>query len=109
MPLVVDHILAESRGGSDDLDNLCAACYRCNEYKGPRSSGRDPVTNELVNLYNPRTQSWHEHFRWENGGTHVIGISPTGRATVIALRLNNEYAIESRALWVLYGWHPPKE
>jgi hypothetical protein len=45
MPLVVDHILAEARGGSDEFDNLCAACYRCNEYKGARSTGRDPVTS----------------------------------------------------------------
>ncbi|MEE8390909.1 MAG: HNH endonuclease [Anaerolineae bacterium] len=36
MPLVVDHILPRSLGGSDEPENLCAACYRCNEYKGAR-------------------------------------------------------------------------
>lgn len=31
-----------------------------------------------------------------------------GRATVLALRLNNEYVVESRLLWTAYGWHPPQ-
>lgn len=109
MPLVVDHILAQARGGSNDPENLCGACYRCNEFKGARAYVQDPVTNALVALYNPRTQPWTEHFRWANGGTHIIGITAIGRATVIALRLNNEHIVESRALWLLYGWHPPRE
>jgi len=109
MPLVIDHIVPRSLGGGDDLDNLCAACYRCNEYKGARTHARDPVTQTLVPLYNPREQQWAAHFRWENGGTHVIGLTPTGRATVIALRLNNEYIVESRALWIMHDWHPPED
>ncbi|MEM7716037.1 MAG: hypothetical protein AAF349_21105 [Cyanobacteria bacterium P01_A01_bin.68] len=40
-------------------------------------------------------------------GTHVAGITPTGRATVIALRLNNDYLTEARALWIESNWHPP--
>ena len=109
MPLVVDHIIPQILGGSDDLENLCACCYRCNEFKGARTAGRDPLTNELVRLFNPRTQSWYDHFRWENGGTHIIGHSPIGRSTVLALRLNNDHVVESRALWVTYDLHPPKE
>lgn len=31
----------------------------------------------------------------------------TGRATVIALRLNNDYVVEARALWIESNWHPP--
>ena len=33
----VDHLLARVKGGSDDMDNLVAACRRCNNAKGPRS------------------------------------------------------------------------
>lgn len=109
MPLVVDHITAQARGGNDDLVNLCGACYRCNEFKGPRTHVQDPVTNALVPLYHPRTELWTDHFRWANGGTHIVGITAIGRATVIALRLNNDHIVESRALWILYGWHPPQE
>lgn len=109
MPLVVDHIIPQARGGNDELENLCGCCYRCNEFKGSRTYAQDPVTNALVSLYHPRTQAWTDHFQWANGGTHIVGSTATGRATVIALRLNNEHIVESRALWVLYGWHPPQE
>ena len=34
MPLVIDHILPKSLGGSDERENLAASCYRCNEFKG---------------------------------------------------------------------------
>ncbi len=107
MPLVIDHILPRTKGGTDEQDNLCAACYRCNEFKGDRTFGHDPIANELIQLYNPRTDKWHEHFRWENGGVYIVGQTSMGRATVLALRLNNEYVVESRALWSLQGWHPP--
>jgi hypothetical protein len=107
MPLVIDHITPQVLGGSDERFNLAACCYRCNEFKGSKNQALDPEDNCLVALYNPRLQNWTEHFRWENGGTHIAGLTATGRATVIALRLNNEYVVESRALWILSGWHPP--
>lgn len=52
MPLVVDHILPKSLGGGDDPDNLCAACYRCNQYKGAKTHDFDHVTGEFVSLWN---------------------------------------------------------
>ncbi len=30
----LDHVLPLSRGGTHDPDNLVAACYRCNQWKG---------------------------------------------------------------------------
>jgi 5-methylcytosine-specific restriction endonuclease McrA len=30
MPLVMDHILPQVAGGSDEPENIAAACYRCN-------------------------------------------------------------------------------
>ena len=108
MPHVIDHILPRKLDGTDDLENLCAACYRCNEYKGSRITGYDAVTGQIVSLYNPRTQDWKTHFSWTNGGVYIAGQTPIGRATVIALRLNNEYVVESRQIWVASGWHPPE-
>lgn len=109
MPLVLDHILPRVAGGSDDLENLCAACYRCNEYKGAKAHAVDPQTGELAPLFNPRTRYWSDHFEWANGGTHIVGLTPTGRATVIALRLNNDYVVEARTAWIARSWHPPEE
>lgn len=109
MPLVMDHIIPRSAHGSDERENLAAACYRCNEFKGVKTQATDHATGELVPLFNPRTQNWSEHFAWANGGTHIVGLTPIGRATVIALRLNNEYVVEARALWISRDWHPPRD
>ena len=107
MPLVVDHIVPRALGGDDSPANLCAACYRCNEYKGAKTHAGDPAAGAAVPLFNPRTQAWHQHFAWANGGTHIVGLTPSGRATVLALRLNNEYVVEARVLWIARRWHPP--
>ena len=56
MPLVVDHIIPRVHDGGDDLENLCASCYRCNEFKGARIHALDPLSKTLVPLYNPRQQ-----------------------------------------------------
>jgi len=108
MPLVLDHIVPKALGGANQPGNLCAACYRCNEYKGAKTHETDPATGTLTPIFNPRTQVWREHFAWANGGTHIVGLTPTGRATVIALRLNNEYVVEARVFWIARRWHPPE-
>lgn len=108
-PLIIDHILPRSLQGDDSRENLAASCYRCNEFKSDRTHGIDPEIGQLVSLFNPRSQIWSEHFTWINGGTHVAGHTSTGRATVIALRLNNENLVQARAIWMEFGWHPPNE
>ncbi len=37
----------------------------------------------------------------------IIGKTPCGRATVIALQLNNWIAVMVRREWIAAGWHPP--
>jgi hypothetical protein len=86
-----------------------AACYRCNEFKGARIEARDPETQQMSPLFNPRKHRWADHLVWENGGTHVRGLTPIGRATVVALRLNNDYAVRARSVWIEFSWHPPTE
>ncbi|EAW34317.1 HNH endonuclease [Lyngbya sp. PCC 8106] len=107
MPLVIDHIIPLSLGGSSDRANLAASCYRCNEFKGAKTQGIDPETGETVTLFHPRQQVWAEHFAWTEEGTQIKGLTAVGRATVSALKVNNEYAIASRRIWVAENWHPP--
>jgi hypothetical protein len=107
--LEVEHIIPRARDGSDDESNLWLSCSLCNGYKGPQISGIDPVSGTMVSLFNPRSQSWKEHFRWNIDGTKIVGLTPTGRTTVQALQLNNELAVEVRQNWVLADWHPPEE
>jgi 5-methylcytosine-specific restriction endonuclease McrA len=107
-PMTVDHIIPEAQGGSTTFGNLCFACRRCNEYKGSATTAQDPLTGETVSLYNPRAQSWSEHFVWNAAGTHIMGLTAIGRATVIALKMNNEVIVDARRRWVSVGWHPPE-
>ena len=63
----------------------------------------------MVRLFDPRRQVWQEHFRWTEQGDQIVGLTPTGRATVTALQLNRPSLVKARRLWALVGWHPPKD
>jgi len=103
----VDHIIPESLGGTTTLDNLCLACWGCNLIKQDRIAALDPETGEVVRLFHPHKQDWHEHFTWVAGGLFIVGLTPTGRATVSALKLNRAPLVSARRLWIEAGWHPP--
>ncbi len=105
--LEVDHWLPIAKGGKDTDDNLCLACEFCNQYKWTQIEGVDPQSGQTVPLFHPRRQIWEEHFSWSEDGTRILGLTPCGWATVIALRLNNELAVTVRRNWVRAGWHPP--
>jgi HNH endonuclease len=107
--LEIEHIIPVTLGGGNDEWNLCLACRLCNLYKSDHIEAADPITKAIVALFNPRAQVWSDHFKWSQDGAIIIGLTPVGRATVEALRLNNEIAVEVRRNWVLAGWHPPSE
>lgn len=107
-PLTVDHIVPQGRGGLTIIDNLCFACRRCNEFKGSTTHAADPLTGKIVAIFHPRQNKWNEHFAWDETRTHIAGMSATGRATVAALRMNNEFIVDARRRWVSAGWHPPR-
>jgi hypothetical protein len=104
--MTIDHIVPEAQGGPTTFDNLCFACRRCNEFKGSATTARDPLTGQIVPLFNPRTQTWGDHFTWDASGIRLIGLTAIGRATIIALKMNNEVIVDTRRRWVSVGWHP---
>ncbi len=106
--LEIEHIIPKSNGGTNAEENLWLSCGLCNRYKGMQTDGFDEETQNIVALFNPRRQIWTEHFAWSADGTRITGITPTGRVTVNALKLNNDIAVEVRRNWILAGWHPPK-
>lgn len=109
MPLDFEHLYPEALGGPTERENLWLACSRCNDFKGDRIDGLDRETNERFPLFHPRTQTWVEHFVWSTSGTHIIGKTLVGRATVDALRLNNDFIVTTRRFWIEAGWWPPDD
>lgn len=108
-PLHFDHIDPLATGGLTELENLWLSCGPCNLRKSSRTVHLDPVSGETVPLFHPRRQIWNEHFEWILAGEEIAGLTPTGRATVLALQLNLPVRIDARRLWISAGWHPPKD
>ena len=106
--LTTDHIIPTAKGGGTIFENLCRACRHCNEAKGEQTEAIDPLTGENVPLYHPRRQLWSQHFAWDQAGIHLLGLTATGRATLIALDINNALILFARRRWVNAGWHPPR-
>lgn len=92
----VEHVVARQHQGGDDVDNLALACNRCNLYKGPNLSAIDPLTKAIVLLFHPRKDLWNEHFSLN--GAAIIGLTPTGRATVRLLEINAPRRVRLRSL-----------
>ncbi|HRW06739.1 MAG TPA: HNH endonuclease signature motif containing protein [Caldilineaceae bacterium] len=68
----VEHIVPVSRGGTDDLENLALACSGCNSRKYNKVEATDPTSGDTVPLFNPRSQVWAEHFRWNEDYTQIL-------------------------------------
>ena len=92
----IEHIVPRQHGGSDDSSNLALACHRCNFSKGPNLTGIDPMTGEIVPLFDPRRNGWGDHFRFR--GPVIEGLTPLGRTTIKVLSMNDTRRIERREL-----------
>lgn len=108
-PFIIEHIIPLIKGGSDFPDNLALSCGGCNGHKYQKTEALDPVTGDPVPLFHPRKHTWADHFDWDADYQLIIGITPTGRATVRTLNLNRRELINLRAIIRLTGEHPPPE
>lgn len=104
----VEHIFPRTLGGKTVGENLALSCLGCNSHKATKTKAIDSVSEITVALFNPRAQNWSEHFTWDVNFTEIIGLTPTGRATIEALKLNRRGVKNLR--WALFavGKHPPK-
>jgi hypothetical protein len=100
----VDHIIAQKHGGSTTADNLALSCLSCNRHKGTDIATFDPATGEITPLFNPRNQSWDEHFRLNSG--KIEGTTPAGRATAKLLMFNTPTRILERQLLIAQNLYP---
>jgi hypothetical protein len=102
-----EHIVPRAAGGATVFDNLCLSCPTCNRHKSDLGSAPDPLTQKDVALFHPQQQRWRDHVSWNADATQVVGLTPTGRATIAALRMNRPQMIRVRRMWVAMNEHPP--
>lgn len=107
-PFDIEHIFPASEGGENISENLALSCHGCNLHKSNKTVGFDVVSEEIVNLFNPRKDIWNEHFAWAKSFTFIVGLTPIGRATVEALKLNRKGLVNQRKILYLFREHPPK-
>ncbi len=101
----LEHVVPSLRGGPTDLANLAWACPGCNLRKSDRVEAIDSDTGATVPLFHPRLHSWREHFAWDD--YQVVGLTPVGRATIVALDLNQSRRVRIRQAEQTFGLFPP--
>jgi hypothetical protein len=101
----IEHIIPRARGGDESMSNLALACQGCNNRKFTRVESEDPVNGERAPLFHPRRDHWIDHFAWNTDATLMIGLTPTGRATIECLRLNRPGVVNLRRILISAGLH----
>lgn len=104
----IEHIVPRVSGGQTNLENLALACQGCNNHKYTKIEAVDSVSGKIVLLFHPRKQLWSDHFSWTEDFSLIVGLTPTGRATVEALKLNRGGVVNLRNVLKIIGEHPPK-
>ena len=89
--LTIDHYYPESLGGSDDAENLCYCCHRCNLNK----LDYWPHEPDDLPIWNPRTSSPSDHILILADGM-AYPVTAIGRTTIGQLRLNRPPLIAYR-------------
>lgn len=103
----VDHVISEKHGGHTVPENLALSCTACNRRKGSDIGSIDPETGSLTPLFNPRTEQWSDHLRFD--GIRIVGLSPEGRTTVEFLKLNSFERLVEREELMRSGRFPPQK
>jgi 5-methylcytosine-specific restriction endonuclease McrA len=105
-PFEVEHILPQSHGGPDSLNNLALSCHACNLFKSDFETGPDEATHAEVALFHPRHDTWEQHFIVDTSQATIQGQTSTGRATVERLQMNRPRQLAARRRWIQFGVFP---
>jgi hypothetical protein len=105
LPFHVEHVVAVSHQADDSVTNLAWACPRCNLKKGPNLSTIDPQTGRQVELFNPRTMTWADHFTLQEA--MIVGVTACGRGTSRLFDMNQEARMNLRRALIEKGEFQP--
>lgn len=100
----IEHIISLKHGGESESDNLALACVFCNSNKGSDIASLAQNSQDLVRLYNPRTDRWSEHFQID--GSTIKPLSDIGEATVRILKMNSDERLLERKVLIDRGKYP---
>jgi hypothetical protein len=95
----LDHIHPSKHGGTNEIENLAFACPHCNQHK--RSDFATMIGSEVVRLFNPRIDTWAEHFKVEEG--EIEPKSKVGEASIKIFRFNEPDRVILRQLLTRVG------
>jgi 5-methylcytosine-specific restriction endonuclease McrA len=83
----IEHIKSIKHGGLSVLYNLAYCCPDCNFFKGTDLGTFVDGDTHLVRFFNPRKDSWAEHFDLDNGC--IYGKTEIGIATERIFKFND--------------------
>ena len=101
----VDHIISLKHGGQTKEENLAFACSLCNRSKGSDLGTVLEGESEIIRFYNPREDSWTDHFTWEEDGL-IFPKTSIGGATIKIFGFNHPDSILERRLLISSGLYP---
>ncbi|KGE86056.1 MAG: HNH endonuclease [Phaeodactylibacter xiamenensis] len=107
-PFEIEHIIPLSKKGLSTPENLALSCRGCNSHKYNKTEAVDNISDKKVPIYNPRADQWKTHFAWDRNPLYLKGLTPTGRATIQALKLNRAQLISVRRILQQIHMHPPR-
>lgn len=81
----VDPVISRKHGGRTEAENLALSCFFCNRHKNSDIASLSD-DGQLTRLFNPRTDSWIEHFF--RNGRRIEGKTAVGEVTVRLLQFN---------------------
>ena len=103
----MEHIIPIILGGNDTLSNLALSCQTCNNHKYNKIKVFDDETQQILPLFNPRKDTWTEHFQWSIDFINIVPLTDIGRVTIRTLDLNRPNLLNFRYAVTLAGEHPP--
>lgn len=93
--LTIDHYQPRSYGGSNELDNLIYACYKCNQYKHEFWPNREQLARQQRVLH-PLLDDFSLHFQLKEQVGILDPLTPTGRFHINLLHLNRPQLVKYR-------------
>ena len=83
------------------LDNLVLQCPCCSLHKADKVQALYPISGAPVPLFHPLREKWDDHFAIGPDGV-CSGYTPTGRATIDALKMNDALPRLARELQIRF-------